>query len=162
MVKLSPTSIVAPSRSSARKCVSMRRRPMTSPPGGGSTTLPNRASNGPASRIEARIRVQSSGSAAGLRRHGVSMTTVLAAVHSLDGTEVDEQLEQRLDVANPRNVVERDRAVGEQCRGDHRAGPRSCFRRDESSVRACAPPVTTKRGGIGQRSLRPQAMARRR
>ena len=52
----------APSCSSARKWVSTRRRPMTSPPGGGRVTEPKRASSGPASRIEARIRAQSPGS----------------------------------------------------------------------------------------------------
>src|ERR1700752_869877 len=58
----SPTGISAPSRSSARKCVSTRRRPMTSPPGGGSVTRPNRASIGPARRIDARISLHSCGS----------------------------------------------------------------------------------------------------
>src|SRR2546422_834615 len=52
----------APSRSRARKCVSTRRRPMTSPPGGGRLTRPKRASIGPARRIEARMRAHSTGS----------------------------------------------------------------------------------------------------
>src|SRR5215216_973841 len=42
--------------------VSSRRRPMTSPPGGGTIASPSRASNGPARRIDARIRLQSSSS----------------------------------------------------------------------------------------------------
>ena len=58
---------VAPSCSKARKCVSSRRRPITSPPGGGSITSPQRASSGPASRIEARIRAHSSGSRSAAR-----------------------------------------------------------------------------------------------
>src|SRR3954451_24132790 len=49
----------APSPSHARVCVSMRRRPMTSPPGGGTVTCPQRASSGPANRMEARMRLQS-------------------------------------------------------------------------------------------------------
>ena len=57
---------VAPNCSKARKCVSRRRRPMTSPPGGGSAS-PQRANSGPASRIEARIRAQSSGSRSAAR-----------------------------------------------------------------------------------------------
>ena len=57
-----PTVTSAPNCSRARKWVSMRRRPITSPPGGGSVTLPNRASIGPASKIDARIRAQSLGS----------------------------------------------------------------------------------------------------
>src|SRR6266550_1697819 len=52
----------APSRSRARKCVSTRRRPITSPPGGGRLTRPKRASMGPARRIEARMRAHSAGS----------------------------------------------------------------------------------------------------
>src|SRR5438552_1594498 len=43
-------------------CGSRRRRPITSPPGGGTVTPPSRESNGPASRNEARIRLQSSSS----------------------------------------------------------------------------------------------------
>src|SRR5919198_30225 len=41
---------------------STRRRPMTSPPGGGTITRPQRASSGPASSTEARIRAQSTSS----------------------------------------------------------------------------------------------------
>ena len=52
----------APSCSKANRCVSMRRRPITSPPGGDNSTVPHRASNGPASSIEARIRAHNSGS----------------------------------------------------------------------------------------------------
>ena len=44
------------------KCVSTRRRPMTSPPGGGKTTPPFRPSIGPASSTEARICLAKSGS----------------------------------------------------------------------------------------------------
>ena len=51
-----------PSRSSASMWTSSRRRPMTSPPGGGTIASPARASSGPAKRIEARIRRQSSSS----------------------------------------------------------------------------------------------------
>src|SRR5438093_158903 len=40
----------------------MRRRPITSPPGGGSCTRANRASIGPARRIEARMRAHKAGS----------------------------------------------------------------------------------------------------
>src|SRR5882672_7875727 len=54
----SPTVTSAPSRSSARKWVSTRRRPITSPPGGGRLTRPKRASIGPAKRIDARMRAR--------------------------------------------------------------------------------------------------------
>ena len=43
-------------RAKASRCGSRRRRPMTSPPGGGISARPKRASSGPASRNEARMR----------------------------------------------------------------------------------------------------------
>ena len=43
-------------------CGSSRRRPITSPPGGGTMAWPTRASSGPASRNDARIRLASSAS----------------------------------------------------------------------------------------------------
>src|SRR3954454_8137283 len=49
----------APSPEKASRCGSRRRRPMTSPPGGGRTARPKRASSGPASRNEARISSES-------------------------------------------------------------------------------------------------------
>ena len=52
----------APSFSRASTCVSTRRRPITSPPGGGSSRSPKRAIIGPAIRIEARIWRHRSGS----------------------------------------------------------------------------------------------------
>src|SRR5262249_53298710 len=45
----------APRASRARRCVSTRRRPMASPPGLATSAAPQRASSGPARRIEARI-----------------------------------------------------------------------------------------------------------
>src|SRR5919204_5079946 len=55
-------SISAPSLPNAWMCGSSRRRPITSPPGGGTLARPQRASSGPASRNEARIWLQSSSS----------------------------------------------------------------------------------------------------
>src|SRR3954447_9742482 len=46
----------APRALKASRCVSRRRRPMTSPPGGGISAEPKRASSGPAVRNEARRR----------------------------------------------------------------------------------------------------------
>src|SRR5436305_1076053 len=71
---------VAPNCSKARKCVSRRRRPMTSPPGGGSATSPQRASSGPASRLEARIRAQSSGARSAARTSLAWNASVLRSV----------------------------------------------------------------------------------
>ena len=49
------TSMRAPSSANACTCGSRRRRPITSPPGGGIVARPKRASSGPASRKDARI-----------------------------------------------------------------------------------------------------------
>src|SRR3954464_15892822 len=63
-------------------CGSRRRRPITSPPGGGAVTRPKRASSGPASRNEARMREQSSGSSSTLCAPVGSMRASLSPVHS--------------------------------------------------------------------------------
>src|SRR5437762_1684460 len=81
-VYASPTETSAPSRSSARKCVSTRRRPITSPPGGGSCTRPKRASIGPARRIEARMRAHSCGSSSRGVAGRASTVTAFFPVHS--------------------------------------------------------------------------------
>ena len=57
-----PCSTVAPSARKASRCGSSRRRPITSPPGGGISAEPKRASSGPATRKEARMRSASVGS----------------------------------------------------------------------------------------------------
>src|SRR5436190_2708494 len=61
--------------------VSSRRRPITSPPGGGTTARPNRASSGPASRNDARISRQRSGSSSVFETPLVSISIALAALH---------------------------------------------------------------------------------
>src|SRR5213083_3190739 len=66
----------APSRSRARKCVSTRRRPITSPPGGGRLTRPKRASIGPASKIDARMRAHRAGSSSRGSARAVFTSTV--------------------------------------------------------------------------------------
>src|SRR5438128_945510 len=66
----------APSRSRARKCVSTRRRPITSPPGGGRLTRPKRASIGPAKRIDARMRAHRAGSSSRGSARAVFTSTV--------------------------------------------------------------------------------------
>src|SRR5437763_8088144 len=50
-----PKSKSAPSALKASTCGSSRRRPMTSPPGGGIRALPKRARSGPATRKDARM-----------------------------------------------------------------------------------------------------------
>src|SRR5918998_3187901 len=59
-----PARISAPSARKASRCGSSRRRPITSPPGGGMSAAPKRASSGPARRKEARMRSAQSGSTA--------------------------------------------------------------------------------------------------
>ncbi len=58
----------APSSSRARKCVSSRRRPMTSPPGGARIAWPVRASRGPAKRMAARMRLACSAGISDFKR----------------------------------------------------------------------------------------------
>ena len=117
---LSSTS--TPSSANAWMCVSSRRRPITSPPGGGTIARPNRASSGPASRNEARISRQRSGSSsvfetpARVDRHLVRPRPVGV------GAEVGEQLDHRLDVADARDVRQRDGLGGEDGRGEDRQG----------------------------------------
>ena len=55
-------SILAPMSLNASRWASSRRRPIVSPPGGGIFTSRKRASSGPATRNEARIRLASSSS----------------------------------------------------------------------------------------------------
>ncbi len=106
MVKRRFASISAPSFWNAWRCVSTRRRPITSPPGGGTIALPKRASSGPASSTDARILLHSSSSssvfvtfAAWTRRSFVPEPLDLDA-------EVGEQVEHRLHVEDPRHVVQ--------------------------------------------------------
>src|ERR671922_103052 len=72
----------APSRARAWMCVSSRRRPITSPPGGGTIARPQRASSGPASRTEARIREQSSSSSSVFVSSAAWIRTSFGPIHS--------------------------------------------------------------------------------
>ena len=71
----------APRASKARKWVSMRRRPITSPPGGGRLALPKRASKGPARSSDARIRSASSRSTCADLTHEASTVTTCSSSH---------------------------------------------------------------------------------
>ena len=82
MVRSCSTS--APSARNASRCGSSRRRPMTSPPGGGITAEPKRASSGPATRKEARMRSARSGSTSVPSTSAACSATVLSASHSTD------------------------------------------------------------------------------
>src|SRR5579862_617815 len=62
-------------------CGSSRRRPITSPPGGGIATCPKRASSGPARRNDARILLQSAWSGADFEAPVASTRTSFVPVH---------------------------------------------------------------------------------
>jgi len=54
---------------------------MTSPPGGGTVTCPHRASSGPASRIEARMRLTSVRSSFVFEMNSARISRSFCAVH---------------------------------------------------------------------------------
>ncbi len=73
---------VAPSARKASRCGSSRRRPITSPPGGGICAEPKRASSGPASRNDARMRSVSALSSSADAAPAAQMATTLSPRHS--------------------------------------------------------------------------------
>ncbi len=95
---ISPSqSVCAPIARNASRCGSRRRRPMTSPPGGGITARPKRASSGPASRNDALIDSASSRSidtsctfaahsTTSLGRRQLTSTPIAARISSIAST----------------------------------------------------------------------------
>src|SRR4051795_8976490 len=77
-------STSAPSARNASRGGSSRRRPITSPPGGGISAEPKRASSGPATRNEARMRSASAGSTSVEGMSAACSATVLSSSHSTD------------------------------------------------------------------------------
>ena len=75
-------STSAPSARKASRCGSRRRRPITSPPGGGMSALPKRASSGPASRNEARMRSAAAGSTSVWPISSACSATTFSSRHS--------------------------------------------------------------------------------
>src|SRR6266513_1665503 len=75
-------SIRAPSSAKAWMCGSSLRRPITSPPGGGTLARPRRASSGPASGNEARMRLASSASSSCVVISAACTRTSFSPVHS--------------------------------------------------------------------------------
>ena len=125
-------SIVAPSALNASRCGSSRRRPITSPPGGGISARPWRASSGPASRKEARMRSDRSRSTSVAATPSARIATSLSPIQSTRAPRSREQREHRLDVADPRHVARRRprRRSAAPTRGS--AARRSCCRRGRS------------------------------
>src|SRR5947199_203933 len=154
-----PTVISAPSCSSARKWVSTRRRPITSPPGGGKLTRPKRASIGPASRIDARIRAHNLGSSSGGSARAVFTSTAFGAVHATAAPRC----------ASSSSIVSTSRMWGTL---SMRQGPsassvaarigRAAFLLRVGWIVPLSgrPPETQSDGGIGERKLRRALRAR--
>ena len=115
-------STCAPSARKASRCGSSRRRPITSPPGGGSRAEPKRASSGPPTSTLARIRsARSASTSVVVTRVRLQGDHTGAAVLDLHAQRL-EQPDQRVGVADPRHVVEDDLLVGEQGCGEERQG----------------------------------------
>ena len=115
-----PCSTVAPRARKASRCGSSRRRPITSPPGGGMSAEPKRPSSGPAARNEARMRSASGALTSVPRTSSACSETVFSALPVDAHAEVGEQLQHRLDVADARDVVQHHLLVGEQAAGEQR------------------------------------------
>src|SRR6059036_493606 len=149
----------APSCSSARKWVSTRRRPITSPPGGGKLTRPKRASIGPASRIDARIRAHNLGSSSRGSARAVFTSTAFGAVHATAAPRC----------ASSSSIVSTSRMWGTL---SMRQGPsassvaarigRAAFLLPVGWIVPLSgrPPETQNDGGIGERKLRRALRAR--
>ena len=115
---------------------------MTSPPGGGSSISPQRASSGPASRIDARIfsaelRIE-------IRRaHRLRVNAQRVRPRPFEHRAGRlHQLDERLDVANARDVLEQDRVFGEQRRANDRQRG-VLVARGADRARESLPPSTT-------------------
>ncbi len=95
---------------------------MKSPPGGGIRASPKRASSGPASRNEARIRPESSSStvAAG-DVAGAEADAVVGDPGDLD-PELLQQRDLGFGVADPRHPVQQHLLLGQQAGGEDRQG----------------------------------------
>ena len=96
------------------QCVSMRRAPMTSPPGSASSTLPKRASRGPSSMIEARTLGASSWAGRQLWAALASSTTVSSAGPFDGDADPGQDLADGQDVADARHALQRHGLVGQK------------------------------------------------
>ena len=106
--------------SSARRCVSTRRRPMASPPGLAMLAAPQRASSGPASRIDARIFSREIGIGAG-RAIALRLDADDVRLQPLDrGADAFHDLKHDADVLNVGQVAQDDGLVGQQTRRQDR------------------------------------------
>ena len=109
-------------RGTRRGAGSRRRRPITSPPGGGITALPKRVSSGPATRNEARMRSARAPSTSVVVTSAACSEIVFSPRRSTRHAEVVEQLQHRLHVPDVRDVVEHDLLRRQQAAGQQRQG----------------------------------------
>ena len=111
------TSTSAPIASSPRRCMSTLRLPMLSPPGSATRASPQRASSGPSTLNDARMRVTSSYGASGVSvadrvdAHDVGLGPVDARADRA------QQVDHHVEVAHRRHVAQRRDAGREQRRG---------------------------------------------
>src|SRR5207249_2031613 len=134
-------------------------RPITSPPGGGKLTRPKRASIGPASRIDARIRAHNLGSSSRGSARAVFTSTAFGAVHATAAPRC----------ASSSSIVSTSRMWGTL---SMRQGPsassvaarigRAAFLLPVGWIVPLSgrPPETQNDGGIGERKLRRALRAR--
>ena len=118
---------------------------MTSPPGGGMSAWPKRASSGPASRNDARMRSACSRS---IVRLGVDVRRRRGRPRCRRATRrvtpmPSSTREHRLDVADPRHVAHDDLLGREDARRRGSAGRRSCCRRARPCRDSGTPPSMT-------------------
>ncbi len=159
-----PVSALAPIARNASRCGSRRRRPITSPPGGGITARWKRASSGPASRNEARISSASSRSISTSWTSAAQSATSLGPRQATVDADRVEDLEHRVDVADARHVAHEDLLLGEDARGEdrqgavlvagrnHRAGQRRAAFDDELLHELSAPASARRSGPLDRRS----------
>ena len=111
----------APIATNASRCGSSRRRPITSPPGGGMSACPKRASSGPGEQergadplgvlaVDVRVRVTSAAH---------SDELVVGAPFDAHADAV-EHAQHRVDVADPRHVADDDLVGGQDAGGEDR------------------------------------------
>ena len=138
-------SKLAPSARKASRCGSRRRRPITSPPGGGMSAWPKRASSGPASRNEARMRSACSRStcASAVDAGGAQRDARCRRATRRATPMPSQHAQHRLDVADARHVAHDDLVGREDARRRGSAARRSCSRRARRCRSSGTPPSMT-------------------
>ncbi len=135
------TSTRAPIASSPRRCMSTLRLPMRSPPGSATRASPQRASSGPSTLNDARIRATSSYGASGFSSPDASTRDHTRCRRARRARRSRaQQLDHHVEVADGRHVAQR-RDAGREQRGGHLLGARVLrrardLRRDRRAARS--------------------------